>query len=244
MHVTCLGLDAPGKRRVDGESMLEREWGEMFKDWRRKRKIGKVKPGDGRPLKPYRWWQPLSRSVFYLRLATPDGASHVYAVDVDYFGWDDAAFMYTDGVQSAKSELPAAFPVPGGVVEVATSSVGLSRMHFVPDDGEVRVLQPDPRSAEGLRARFGARFPRWSRSIGWIAVAVLLVGLVVAVPQAIEMLTGIEWVAERFGTFTSPITLPAWANTTLFIAGIAAALERALTLRSHWLIDAETWWIG
>lgn len=54
----------------------------------------------------------------------------------------------------------------------------------------------------------------------------------------------LDWVAERFGTFTSPFALPAWANTGLLILGILAALERALTLRSHWLIDAETWWLG
>lgn len=216
----------------------------MFRSWNRKRKIGKVKPGDGTPLKPYRWWQPLSRSVFYLRRDDAQGQAHVYAVDVDYFSWDDEAHMYRDGARWARSSLPAAFPVPGGVVEVAVSSVGLTRMHFVSDAGDEMVLQPDRLSAEGLRARFGKRFPRWSRAIGWIAVVILIIGLIFAAPQVIELLTQLDWVAENFGTFTSPISLPAWANTTLFVAGILAALERALTLRSHWLIDAETWWLG
>lgn len=162
----------------------------------------------------------------------------------DYFSWEDDARLYTDGVQTARSELPAAFPVPGGVVEVATSTVGLSRMHFVPDDGEAQVLQPDRRSAEGLRARFGRRFPRWHRAIGGIAILILLAGLVFAGPQLLELVSQLDWVAERFGTFTSPFALPAWANTGLLILGILAALERALTLRSHWLIDAETWWLG
>ena len=44
------------------------------------------------------------------------------------------------------------------------------------------------------------------------------------------------------GTFTSPIQLPAWLNTALLVAGIIAAFERALTLRNHWLIDADTTW--
>lgn len=189
MHVTCLGLDAPGKRRVAGESMLEREWGEMFKDWRRKRRIGRVRPGNGTPLKPYRWWQPLSRSLFFLRREDAHGDSHVYAVDVDYFAWVSEASIYRDGVQWAKSKLPAVFPVPGGAVEVATSTFGLTRMHFVPHNenaGSEEMLSPHPHSAEGLRARFGRRYPRVSRVIGWVAIVILLIGLAVATPQVLE----------------------------------------------------------
>lgn len=147
----------------------------LFKDWARKRRLGKVKPGNGKPLKPYRWWQLLGRSLFYLRRDTASGTSHVYAVDVDYFSWEDGARLYANGVQTARSELPAAFAVPGGVIEVATSTTGLSRMHFVPDEGDAHVLQPDPLSAEGLRARFGRRFPRWHSAVGWIAIVILLV---------------------------------------------------------------------
>lgn len=224
--------------------MQQGEGTQLFQDWKRKRRLGKVKPGNGEPLKPYRWWQLLGRSLFYLRREVAPGTSHVYAVDVEYFSWEDDVRFYTDGVQTARSALPAAFPVPGGVVEVATSTVGLSRIHFVPNDGDAQVLQPDRRSAEGLRARFGRRFPRWSRVIGWLAILILLVGLVVAGPQLLELVTQLDWVAERFGTFTSPFAFPAWANTLLFVLGIVAALERALTLRSHWLIDAETWWLG
>jgi hypothetical protein len=36
--------------------------------------------------------------------------------------------------------------------------------------------------------------------------------------------------------------LPAWANTTVTVAGVLAATERALTLRNHWLIDLDTTW--
>lgn len=62
-----------------------------------------------------------------------------------------------------------------------------------------------------------------SRTIAAVAVAVLLVNLVLAVPVALELLTGIDAVAARFGTFTSPITLPGWLNTGLLVAGVAAA---------------------
>ncbi len=150
--------------------------------------------------------------------------------------------LYVDGVQVHRANLPAAFPVPGGVIEVAASPYGLSRMHVVSEDGQERVLQPHPHSLEGLRARFAQRFPGISRVIGVAAVLVLLGGLALFVPQLLELVTRTEVVAQYVGTFTSPIRLPEWANTALLVAGILAALERALTLRNHWLIDADTTW--
>ena len=294
--------------------------------WRRRRRMKKVKPGDGSDLALYRPWQVFSRSLFHIDLPDEDGSAtsgesmpsgparggdhparggdhsglkesasatsgirHTYAVDVHFFAddvtdyslegmWDGVGeavgsllgssgkvdstasieegegllpkklprppvALYRDGKQTHRSNLPVTFRVPDGVIDVEMSSFGLRRIHYVRDDGETFVLQPDAHSAEGLRARFGRRFPGLSRVIGAIAIAILLVGLVVAVPQLIELVTGWEVVAQRVGTFTSPINLPGWANTTLFIAGVVAAIERALTLRNHWLIDMETtWW--
>lgn len=188
--------------------------------------------------------------------AQPAVPAPVYAVDVHHLADElsdqieekgaasakitSPAALYRDGVQVHRSDLPATFPVPGGVVDVAVSMYGLTRMHYVLDDGTERTLRPDRTSLEGLRARFGRRFPRTSSMIGAVAVAVLLVGLVVAAPYALEMVTRLDVVSERFGTFTSPIDLPGWANTTLLVAGILAATERALTLRNHWLVDLDT----
>lgn len=225
----------------------------VFDRWRRKRAFRKVKDGDGSRLKPYRFWEPLTRSLFFLELADDTAAAAgadcanrttEYAVDFHYFSDTWRAQLYRDRRQVATSELPAMFPVPGGVIEVNASTFGLSRMHHVPDGGKPRVLAPHARSAEGLRARFGRRFPLTSRLIGGAAVVILLVGLVVLVPQLVEWITRIDAVAEVVGSFTSPIRLPDWANTSLFVAGILASFERALTLRNHWLIDAETWWLG
>jgi hypothetical protein len=151
--------------------------------------------------------------------------------------------FYREGRQLHIANSPVAFEVPGGTVEVATGSYGLTRMHLVPDDGApARTLRPHPRSLEGLRARFGRRFPGASRLIGVLAIIMLLIGLVLMVPQAAELITSLDPVAERIGTFTSPIQLPAWLNITVTVAGALAATERALTLRNHWLIDADTTW--
>lgn len=152
------------------------------------------------------------------------------------------AALFRDGVQLYRSKLPATFEVPGGVIEVAASGYGAKRMHFVDGQGNEEVLVPHRNSAEGLRARFDGRFPLLSKSIGGLAIVVLLVGLVVGIPQGVEMVTSFPPIADRFGTFTSPVQLPMWLNTTLVVAGLCAATERALTLRNHWLIDVDTTW--
>lgn len=205
----------------------------------------KVEPGDGRPLPAYRHGHLLWRSLFAIEHTDPaGGTAHEYAVDVNLFDLDGRAALYRDGVRHAVAPLPAAFPVPGGVVEVASSMLGLKRVHLVLDSGEERQLRPAPRTAEHWRARLGQRWPRLSRWLAGTAIAVLLVGLALGLPQAVEQVSRVPAVADRFGTVTSPVSLPSWLNTTLLVAGLLAALERALTLRNHWLIDADTWLLG
>lgn len=227
----------------------------MFTRLRRSRHLRRAKPGDGSALKDLRWWQLFSRTQFFLDPAEEAGRPARYTVDVRHLAteleggkiaegaWHAPVALYRDGIQLQIANPPVAFAVPGGVIEVATSTYGLKRMHHVPDGTrEGHTLRPHPRSLEGLRERFGRRYPGASRVIGLLAIMILLVSLVLMVPQAAELVTSIEPVAERIGTFTSPIQLPAWANTSLLIAGALAATERALTLRNHWLIDADTTW--
>lgn len=110
-----------------------------MKNLKRRWQLGKVRPGDGSELPEFRLWQLFSRSLLFLDLMTPSGKTHEYAVDVrhlaeaksgkqheDALGKSPAA-LYRDGVQIHRSNLPTAFPVPGGVIEVATSAFGLKR---------------------------------------------------------------------------------------------------------------------
>jgi hypothetical protein len=244
----------------------------VMADRRRRRALRRLHPGDGSALPPFHLRHALHRTRFFLEHGDSDGARHRCVVDVDFFADDlgsDKALqrigavagqfglggardeagsaappvaLYVDGLQVQRSDLPAAFPVPGGVLEVDAGLYGLTRMHLVTEDGDERVLTPHPHSLEGLRARLARRFPALSRALGAAAILILLLALALIVPQLLELVTGIDAVAEQVGTFTSPIQLPDWASTALLVAGIAAALERALTLRSHWLIDADTTW--
>lgn len=198
--------------------------------------MAKIKAGDGSALRPMRAWQALYRTVFWI-----DHAGHRYDVDVPFF--DDEVRLCTDGIQTARSAPPATFPVPGGRIEVATTIYGLKRMHLVTEDGAETQLRPERGTAERWRADLARRHPVLSRWLARVAVVVLLAGLVVVLPAVAERLTQIDVVAEHIGTFTSPIRLPGSLATALTVAGVAAAIERALTLRNHWLIDLDTWWL-
>ncbi|MGO1543912.1 MAG: hypothetical protein ACTHXA_06175 [Gulosibacter sp.] len=213
----------------------------------RDKNAAKIKPGDGSALKPVRGWDALWRSQFAIRLMEPDESGselpRTYAVDVNFFDWETSAALYRDGRQHLRATLPVRFPVYNGEIDVADSTFGMRRVHLIRGKQE-RQLVPTPGTAEHWRAQFGRNHPILSRTIGILAVVVLLIGLAVLAPQILEWITSIEMIADRFGRFESPIQLPPWLATCLTVAGLLAAFERALTLRSHWLIDADTWWMG
>lgn len=218
-----------------------RRW---YRARRNRKRLRKLKPGDGSRLTPLRWWQLINRTVFAIDVEATAGKTHTYAVDLDFFDWDERVYLYTDGVQTAQSQTPAHFPVPGGHIDVETTLYGLKRMHLVRDDGTEKLLTPHPRSLEGMRAQLAKRHPKISRGIGVAAIAILLTSLFFGLPALAQELSQLELIADNVGTFTSPFDLPSWVSTGLWVAGIAAAMERALTLRNHWLIDLDTTWFG
>ncbi|CDR14730.1 hypothetical protein [Streptomyces iranensis] len=215
----------------------------MFKEWRHRRAVQRVKPGDGRALKRFRWWQSLSRALFHLRLMNDDSGQRVYSVDVRHQKHSSSsgrviAHLYLDGRHHAESTVPAFFPVQGGTVEVRASTVGLKRCHYVTAEGAEFQLIPDPASAEGRRARFDRSHPALSRCIGLLSAIVLVGGVVLLALQLAEQLTrNPAGVAQYVGTFTSPIDLSGWVNTVVGLVTVAASTERALRLRYNWLLD-------
>ncbi|MFD0304499.1 hypothetical protein [Streptomyces sp. NPDC127119] len=215
----------------------------MFEEMRSRRAARRITPGDGRPLKRFRWWQLPYRSLFYLRLPDGDGGGGkvVYAVDVkrgqDQTSAKAKADLYLDGRHHARSRLPAAFPVPGGTVEVRLSNFGLRRCHYVTGEGTERLLVPDRDSAEGRRAHLDRAHPALSRWIGVFSLTVLVIALVMLGTQLAQQVTEVPPVAERVGAFTAPVRLPAWGNVALTLVTLAASTERALRLRYSRLLD-------
>ena len=212
----------------------------MFEDWKRQRQAKGVKPGDGRPLPRFRWWQMLSRSVFSIEVGEPTGTA-TWSIDVRQWGDKDdgevRARLYRDGLQHAVSKVPARFTVPGGAIEVVVGSFGIKRCHLVADDGTETQLTPHPRSAEGRRARFDRDHATASRVIGAVSMLAVLVGLVIALLAIAESVSQVPPIAETVGTFDSPLDLPLWLAITLGVTAVVGSVERALRLRSSWIDD-------
>ena len=212
----------------------------MSPSWNERRLARRVKPGDGRDLKPFRWWQMTRRSLMSITL--PDGDRQVvHTIEVKHGG--DAvsgvvtAGLYLDGRLRAQSKVPARFPVTLGFIDVRTSQVGLRRCHFVAHDGTQRRLEPDPKSAEGRRTRFAQDHPAASKLVGAISVLLLLIGIGLNVLQAAEPISQIPPIAESLGSFHSPVHLPVWLNLVLGFGAVIGAVERGMQLRYHWLLD-------
>src|SRR5690625_417892 len=96
--------------------------GSARKTWRAARR---TKPGDGHALQRYRWWQLFSRSLFHLHLRSERGASETWSVEVRHGGDSNGevyAQLYRDGLNHARSKLPATCAIPGGTIEVVASS--------------------------------------------------------------------------------------------------------------------------
>lgn len=212
----------------------------MSPRWNDRRLTRRARPADARPLTPFRWWQLFRRSVLSISLEHA-GTPVVHTVEVRHGGDSNGvvrAGLYLDGILHLESRLPARFPVEGGHIEVRKSPGGMRRCHFVAHDGTTRALVPDPKSAEGRRMRFARHHPAGSALIGAISIAMLLVGVGLGALQAAGPISEIPPVAATLGTFQSPMRLPVWLNLCLGLGASAAAIERALRMQYHWLLDS------
>ncbi|WP_306216097.1 hypothetical protein [Actinoplanes sp. RD1] len=209
----------------------------MLGDLGQRRAARRIRPGDGRPLERFRWWQLFTgRKLFTLRVGPIE-----YAVDVrvngKQAGDDGMVHLYADGRHRARSRMPAVIPVDGGTIQVAKSAVGLKRAHYVTTTGEEHSLVPDPGSAIGRRLRFDREHRSLSRWAGALSVLALVAGAGINLVQLLEPILGVPPIVERFGRFESPIDLPAWLNVGLGFAAALGAVERSLRLHYHWLLD-------
>lgn len=208
---------------------------------KRRKKLKKVKAGDGHLLKPYRLWSIFTHSLFHINIRNQQsGTTTSYAIKSKYFTEEPRVDLYRENRHVAYSKLPAAFPVENGVIEITHGSSGINGIHYVTATEDSFSVSPDKRSIRGFRRWVHRRFPALSAFIGMIAVVILLISIALSLPQLIETITNIPPVSEKIGTFESPIQLSIWTNFSIGIAAAIAGTERALMLKSHWLIDMES----
>lgn len=208
----------------------------MFRFKRRNRRLKKVKKGDGHPLKKYKLWHMFTRSLFHIEIKTNEKERLNYAVNCSYFVEEPRADLYREGRHIAYSKLPAVFPVENGFIEAASGSYGIKRMHYVTEEETEYRLYPDKRSLRGLRLSLDNQFPLTSRLIGVISILMLLTTFVLGLPQLIEPISQVPWIAENIGVFVSPFEYSAMENFWIVVLGVIAGVERSLLLRNKWLL--------
>ncbi|GAA3852366.1 hypothetical protein [Streptomyces sedi] len=191
-------------------------------------------PPPGAPLPPFRPSLLLRRTRFAIDLPEASTAT----VDVDHSA--GLASLYRDDRHVQTAEMPVEFQLERGRIDVAASRFGMERISLVAADGSQRQLVPAPGTPEHWRAQLSRRRPGMGRALAAAAVLVLVVNLMVLAPQLLDLLTHQSIWTGRFPSFDSPLALPAWANTALAVLGALAGVERALSLRNHWLLDVET----
>ncbi|MFS0786666.1 hypothetical protein ABC345_09840 [Shouchella sp. 1P09AA] len=212
----------------------------FFRQQKRRLAIKKVKAGDGHTLKPYRLWHIFTHSLFHITITKENNEQVHYALKSRYFADDSSVDLYHGKTHVAYSTLPASIPIENGILEVKSGGSGINQIRYRTDEAETFSIYPDKRSVRGWRLGLHRHFPVISNCLGLLAILVLLASLALGLPQIVEQISEIPWIAEHIGTFQSPINLPVWLNVAIGLATGFAATERALMLRSHWLIDMET----
>lgn len=207
---------------------------------KRRRGMKKVKAGDGHLLKNYRLWHIFTHSLFHITITSENNEKTYYALKSRYFAEDSSVDLYLNRKHIAYSTLPATIPIKDGIIEVKSGGSGINSIQYITDKKATFSVSPDKRSIRGVRMWLHKSYPMVSSLMAGVAIVILLMSIALSLPQLIESISKIPWVAENIGTFQSPFKLSIWMNVAIGIAGAIAATERALMLRSHWLIDMET----
>lgn len=195
------------------------------------RSAGDGRAGDGRAdgaaFRPVRGWGVLWRSAFVLH-----HGGHEYVVGVDFLDWDERIRLYRDRRLVDEQRSRARFDLGGAVLEARMSLYGMRYVRVVDAVGDVRDVPPMRGTAEAWRDRMDREHPTASRVVGVAAWVVLAVALVTQVPQLLDLVSGLTGWSPPFVP-----DLPAPVNTVLSVAGVLAALDRALRRRYHPLLD-------
>lgn len=182
-----------------------------------------------RTLRPVSGWEVIWRGSFAARHRGVD-----YAIDLDFFDFSERIHLYRDGEFAETRKSPATFTVDDDTtLEASMSLYGMKRAHLV-HRGEGRAVQlsPRPGTAEARRAAFAKRFPALNRWIGLLAWAVLVFAALTQLPVIYN-----ATIAQWFDATLPTLALPGWLNITLAVAGLLAAIDRALQLQHNRWID-------
>lgn len=184
----------------------------------------------GEPLPPIAGWDVITRGSFAIQHAGVE-----LVVDVDYFDFAEKIRLYRAGHLLEIRSSPATFSVDETTsVEAEMSLYGMKRVELVDNESNERLrFQPRPGTGEAWRAKLATRWPRTNRTLGVVSWSVLAFSMLTQLPVYFNMS-----IAKIVGTELPTLEFSPAVNTALSIAGVLAALDRALQLKyNRWIDD-------
>lgn len=183
---------------------------------------------DSSALRPIGPWDALWRGSFSV-----EHGGLEYVVDVDYFDLKERINLYQSGVRVEVHASPARFEIDAHTsIEAAMSLYGMKYVDLVTADGGVRrAFTPRAGTGEAWRARLARDHPVLSRWIGTASWSVLVFAAIAQLPVIYN-----STLAHFTGVLVPTFGFPEGVNAALGVAGILAALDRALSVKhSKWL---------
>lgn len=155
-----------------------------------------------------------------------------YTVEIDYFDARECIRLYRDGTLIAEKRSPACFTLENNArIEVALSLYGTKYARIVYEDGTSRALAPCSGTIEHARMRLRTSHPAADRILSTCSWGILALGLTTSALAGIQSITNIAHFPLALPT------LPSDLQTVLGALALAAALERALNMKYHPLLD-------
>lgn len=187
----------------------------------------KKSSGSPKILAPFKKWRWIWRGRFEIAYA-----SHQYVLDVNYVDFDEKLHVYKDGFLLESKKSPARIEVGNKTfIEAELSTYGMKYVRLRTPELKTIPLQPSTGTAEAWRARLNTERPKLSKAIGIFSWTVLVIAALTQIPELLSL------IASLTDANLPNFALPGWLNVTLTIAGVIAALDRALQLKYHSMID-------
>lgn len=133
---------------------------------------------------------------------------HRYRVELKLLSLGKNVALLRDGVVMRRASTPARFALGDGSLIVVDSTEHGFRVAELRGNGEVRHLEPAAGTWEYKRVAWGRQHPAADRLISTVTGIILLIGLLYAALQLLQVVTSMGFVQDLLGgwSFTMPFS--------------------------------------
>lgn len=166
-------------------------------------------------------------------------AGHRYRVELKLLSLGKNVALLRDGVVMQRASTPARFALGDGSRIVIDSTEHGFRVAELRSDGEARPLEPAAGTWEEKRVAWGRQHPAADRLISTLTGIILLIGLLYAALQLVQVITSMGLVQDLLGgwSFTMPFSpsplVQIVCGLLVGASGVDTALRMSPALRAR-----------